>query len=384
MIKVTMFGKGCALSPRPRLAMTTALLIAMLSTTGCAFAPGSHMDYQAETADIDELVDIQPITPGLVASYRAMHSHSGHPMPAELREAIDEYVYRVGKGDVLDIIVYDHPELTSPAGEERGAVEAGNLVRNDGTLFYPYIGRVNVSGLTLDEIRDLLTRRLSTYLTDPQVDVKVAAFRSKHVYISGEVGTPGQLPITTEPLTVLDALSQVGGATSRANWHRVILTRDGQETQISLYALMRKGDQRENHLLRDGDVIHITSAEDQGVAVMGQVLRPGNVALGNERLTLTNAISRSGGINETSAEASGIFVIRSKPESEQQLATVYQLDVKNAAAFTLGQRFILEPGDIVYVTTAPVARWNRVISLLLPSVELPGSIVDTSSDISDR
>jgi polysaccharide export outer membrane protein len=147
---------------------------------------------------------------------------------------------------------------------------------------------------------------------------------------------------------------------------------------------MRKGDQRENHILRDGDVIHITSAEDQGVAVMGQVLRPGNVALGNERLTLTNAISRSGGINETSAEASGIFVIRSKSESEQQLATVYQLDVKNAAAFTLGQRFILEPGDVVYVTTAPVARWNRVISLLLPSVELPGSIVDTSSDISDQ
>jgi len=365
-----------------RLGWLPATLIAAL-LSGCAWAPGSHMDYQAESAPIDELVDVQPITPGLVATYREEVAAAGHAMPENLRQAVDSYVYRVGPGDVLDIIVYDHPELTIPSGEQRSAAEAGNLVRNDGAIFYPYIGQVQVEGKTLDEIRSLLTRRLSEYIADPQVDVKVAAYRSKSVYVTGAVNTQGKLPITTDPMTIRDALSEAGGASVNANWHRAILTRDGVETPISLYALLRQGDQRENRLLRDGDVLHVTSAENQGVSVMGQVIRPGNVALGNERLTLTDAISRAGGINETTAEASGIFVVRSKPEGSQQLATVYQLDVRNAAAFSLGQRFTLEPKDVIYVTTAPVARWNRVISLLLPTVNLPGTVANTSSDVRD-
>ncbi|WP_192034476.1 polysaccharide export protein [Halomonas sp. YLGW01] len=360
-----------------------SLLVTIVSLSGCAWAPGSHLDYEIDTAPSDDLVDIQPITPGLVAAYREAMSQQAAPQSPELAAAIDGYVYRVGKGDILDIIVYDHPELTIPAGSDRSAAEAGNQVRSDGTIFYPYIGQVDVLGKTLDDIRRVLTRRLAAYIAEPQVDVRVAAFRSKKVYVSGAVAQPGALPITDVPMTIPDAISQAGGATQEANWHRAILTREGQEMPLSLYGLLRKGDQRQNHLLRDGDVLHVSSAENQTVAVMGQVIRPGNFALGNERLSLTDAISRAGGINEASAEASGIFVVRSESPKSNRLATVYQLDVSNAAAFTLGQRFILEPRDIIYVTTAPVARWNRVISLLLPSVALPGTVADTSSDVRD-
>ncbi|WP_458527199.1 polysaccharide export protein [Onishia taeanensis] len=368
----------CSLGKR----LSTVIMVVALS--GCAWAPGSHVSYETESAPIDDLVDIQPITPGLVATYREAMSQQATSRSPELEEAIDDYVYRVGKGDILDIIVYDHPELTIPAGSDRSAAEAGNQVRSDGTIFYPYIGQVDVLGKTLDEIRAVLMHRLADYIAEPQVDVKVAAFRSKKVYVSGAVSAPGAVAITDVPMTIPDAISQAGGATQEANWHRAILTRNGKEMPLSLYALMRQGDQRQNHLLRDGDVLHVTSAENQAVAVMGQVLRPGNIPVGNERLSLTDAVSRAGGINETSAEASGIFVIRGKEASDEQLATVYQLDVSNAAAFSLGQRFTLEPRDVVYVTTAPVARWNRVISLLLPSVNLPGSIADTSNDIRDQ
>ncbi|WP_088743916.1 polysaccharide biosynthesis/export family protein [Cobetia sp. QF-1] len=81
--------------------------------------------------------------------------------------------------------VYDHPEFTPPAGGEREAVEAGNLVRNDGTLFYPYIdiGRVKVSGMMLGDVRSMMTRRVSQYLMDPHLDVKVAAFHPKYIYM---------------------------------------------------------------------------------------------------------------------------------------------------------------------------------------------------------
>ncbi|WP_404297285.1 polysaccharide export protein [Halomonas sp.] len=349
---------------------------------GCAFAPGSHMDYRSETAPIDELVNVEPITPGLLASWHAEKVDPSASNPA-LQEALADYEYRIGSGDVLSIIVYDHPELTNPGGTERSAAEVGNRVQADGTFFYPYIGRVTAEGKTIDEIRQELTRRLASFITEPQIEVSVAAFNAKKVYLSGEVSEPKSLPITSIPLTLVDAISQVGSANPGADWHAVYLNRNGQQEQISLYALMRNGDMTQNRLLQPGDILHVPSAENQAVAVMGQVRLPGNISLGNERMSLTDALARSGGINETSASASGIFVIRSNDPGSAKLATVYQLDVRNAAAFTLGSRFALEPQDVVYVTTAPVARWNRVISLLLPSIRLPGATAESLTDARD-
>jgi polysaccharide export outer membrane protein len=65
------------------------------------------------------------------------------------------------------------------------------------------------------------------------------------------------------------------------------------------------------------------------------------------------------------------------------MATVYQLDISNAVALNMGTHFPLEPQDVVYVTSAPLARWNNVISLLLPSISLPGTVAETSSDVGD-
>lgn len=356
-----------------------AVLIGVLALSGCSLAPGGHMDYNTQAAPIDDLVDVQPITPGLIASMPRAGDRAT-PMPAELRQAIDAWQYRIGPGDVLTIIVYDHPELTIPAGSERRAEDAGNQVRNDGTIFYPFVGRLQVAGMTLEEIRQILTQRLSAVIQEPQVDVNIAAFRSQKVLVSGEVDEPGSVPVTTVPLTVADAISQVGGAAEGANWHEVYLTRNGVEERLSLFSLLREGDQSQNRLLQDGDVLHVPSSENQAVAVMGQVRTPGNVRLGNERLSLSDVLARAGGVNETAAEPSGIFVIRGNGLDSERLATVYQLDISNAAALTLGSGFAMQPSDVVYVTTAPIARWNRVISQLLPSIRLPGVTADSVND----
>lgn len=369
-----------------RLRRRTGILPLLLvgSLAGCAMAPGGNIDYDADPPPIDHLVNIEAITPELVTAYRReINGDIASLMPLRLREEIGDYEYRVGPGDVLSITVYDHPELTIPAGGERSAEETGNVVQRDGTIYYPYIGRVRVEGRTVEEIRRTLTYRLANFITEPQIEVRVAGYRSKKVYISGAVGSPGTLPITNEPLTVLDAISAVGGAADNANWHQVVLNRDGRKEELSLYALLRQGDQTQNRLLRDGDVLHLPTLESQNVAVMGQVRTPGNLNLGNERITLTDALARAGGVVETSAKPSGIFVIRTMPEESDKIATVYQLDISNATALTMGTHFPLQAKDVVYVTSAPLARWNNVISLLLPSVVLPGSLAGTATDINE-
>lgn len=356
-----------------------ALLLGAGWLAGCSLAPGGHIPYRADIAPIDDLVDIQPITPGLVATYRREISQAS-AMSESLRQAMDSWIYRIGPGDVLSIIVYDHPELTIPAGSERSATEAGNLVQQDGTIFYPFIGRVRVAGMTQAEVQSMLSRRLAEYLTEPQVEVRVADYRSQQVLISGAVGNPGPVPITNEPLTLADALSQVGGLGESANWHEVRITRDGQQEVVSAFDLLRNGDQRLNRLLRDGDAIHVPTSDSQAIAMMGEVGSPGYIPLGNERLSLTDALARAGGLNREAAEPTGIFVIRGQEEGDK-LATVYQLDITNAVALNLGSRFTLQPSDVVYVTAAPLARWNRVISLILPSARLPGAAASSVGDL---
>jgi polysaccharide export outer membrane protein len=126
--------------------------------------------------------------------------------------------------------------------------------------------------------------------------------------------------------------------------------------------------------------VHVSRNDQQKVFVLGDVKRAGSVTLNRYGLNLAQALSDTGGLNENTADANGVFVLRkSNLEQTGVLANVYQLHAKNIAALVLAEQFELQPHDIVYVTSAPLARWNRVISLLLPSV----ATVDNLNDINN-
>jgi len=327
----------------------------------------------SESVDILERVNLYPLTADKMAAYKKPRQSA--QINPELDAKLAAYEYRVGAGDILNVTIWDHPELTIPAGSYRSASESGNWVHADGSIFYPYIGFVPVAGKTVVEIRAMLTKKLAKYIETPQVDVNVAAFRSKKTYITGEINKPGQQFITNVPLTLLDAVNNAGGLAEDADWRNVTLTRQGVEQKLSLHALMQRGDLTQNRLLVPGDIVHVPRNDGQKVFVMGEVNEPKLLKIDRAGMSLTEALSNVGGINQLAADATGIFVVRANRSAEtgseaknNTIADIYQLDISNAAALVIGTEFELQPYDIVYVTAAPITRWNRVIGQILPTV----------------
>ena len=394
----------------PKLILPLSLLILL---TGCV-TPGSHLSLENKNVisepSFDDLsdeekqkvpveqVNVYPLSNTFVSAYAQQNSaaQGATRVNPELDQAISNYEYFVGTGDILNVTIWDHPELTIPAGSYRSATEAGHWVHADGQIFYPYIGFVSVEEKSVVEIRADISKRLSKYIESPQVDVNIAAFRSQNAYITGEVKTTGKQAINNVPLTLLDAINNAGGLTGDADWRNVTLTRNGETEVLSLYRLMQKGDLTQNRLIKKGDIVHVPRNDDQKVFVLGDVKTPEMLKIDRAGMTLTEALSSVGGINELSADATGIFVVRSgqrdtvnepflksvrdnaPTEQNQQnetngrpetiVANIYQLNIKDAAGLMIGTNFKLEPYDVVYVTAAPIERYNRVIRQLLPTI----------------
>ena len=99
--------------------------------------------------------------------------------------------------------------------------------------------------------------------------------------------------------------------------------------------------------------------------------------MGSHGLTLTRALGEVGGMNQSIADATGVFVIRKAFDDVQKPIHVYQLNLRDATAYAMGNEFNLRANDVVYVTAAPVARWNRVVSQLTNSITNVNSLDNT-------
>ena len=372
----------------------TLLAALVVGTSACTIVPGSNMSSINSRWFDDTPEDYTPATINTnyipINATVLSHLNTATPISASpnlaLQQALADYEYRIGPSDVLTIIVWEHPELTIPAGSFRTAAEGGNEVKADGTVFYPYAGNISVAGLTTNEVKTLLENSLSSVIKKPQIDVRVASFNSQRVYVTGSVMQPGIIPISSTPLTLVDAIERLGGLSNTAAWGTVTLTRNGVASNISLRSLYEDGRWAENLLLQDGDLIHVPRNDAEKIFVLGEVNRPLSLRMSRNGTSLAEALAEANGINENRADGRGVYVLRNTGITKDAdglpvyQATIYNLNAASAVGFMLADKFPLEARDIVYVSPAPITRWNRFLSQLLPSIIATDTLGDVENN----
>ncbi len=340
-----------------------------LGASGCAaVGPGMHVSGSAVEARGTEKapITITELSPALLTAQAEARARAATTRPRDPQAGQPgPYLYRIAPHDILSVTVWDHPELTIPAGEYRAADLAGNVVQGDGTVFYPHVGVVEVAGRTLPEIRALFTQRLKKWVENPQLDVRVVGYRGQKVQVSGEVVQPSTVPITDVPLRVQDAIAQAKGL-GPAAWPRgLTLTRGGVVHALDLQAAYAEGDRSQDWLLQDGDLLHVPSREQHKVFVLGEVRKPSSKVMVRGAMSLAEAIGDSEGFDPLSANPGAVYVFRGRYEAP----SVYRLDASNADALLLAVQFQLEPLDVVYVAATRLTDWNRLVQQVLPTIQ---------------
>ena len=355
----------------------TAILSICFTLGACAF-PGQ---YFGADHDIDASISgangvgytLLPIDSVSLRALKSSNNDRQEIVSSDSQHEQSVYVYKIGIGDLVRVTVWDHPELTNPAGNTTGQLQ-GQVVLPDGTFYFPFLNKVQAVGRTTDEIRIEMTRNLEKFIRSPQVDVYIQpnGFRSQKIYVSGEVGQPGFFPITDVPLRLSDAIAQAGGLSKEADLSNVTLQRNNQTVVLDAYKLLYQGDLSQNILLQNGDVLNIPDRRLRKVFLMGEVVQPSSFVMPVGKLTLAEVLSDIGGINQNTANAQQVYVIRQAAvdvASEPEL-NIYHLDSTSPTSVLYADQFEMQPRDVVYVDPVRLVRINRLLGTILPSLQL--------------
>ena len=313
--------------------MKAALLSLLLTTTAVAAQPAKTFDPRQTVA-----------APAFASAAHA--KGIDREMFAPSKEP-----FRVGPGDKLEI------EILGGDSTRRTA-----LIGPDGKLYYDLAPGIDVSFLTLDDIRQELEKQLAGYYREPQVSVTMAEVRSKRVSVLGRVNKPGIYPLT-RPTTIVDAVSQAGGLfTPRfsgtteelADLDHSFIIRSRKMIPVNFAQLLRGGDMGQNIYLEPNDLIYLPSALNKQINVIGAVRQPRAVGFSKE-MSLAAAISAALG-PVPGADLRRVAIVRgslAKPE----VAVVDFVAIQQGKAPDVR----IEPRDIIYV---PTSRWLSLSHLV--------------------
>lgn len=188
-----------------------------------------------------------------------------------LAGAANAAAYTMTPGDHLQVVFYGHEDLTAPKG---GGTGTPYIVRPDGKVTFPLVGEMNTAGKTVEDFTKELTEAYSAYLVEPRITINILKLGTTRVYVLGEVRAPGMYELDKSH-RVLDALGAARGFTDKSAKKHIYLVRAGSNKaeELDILAYMKKGQQKHNVELGEGDCLYLTSNKKVNVLqLVGQVV----------------------------------------------------------------------------------------------------------------
>lgn len=354
---------------KQRLTRSGVLILPLLLAACANLEPGMRLNAPTTKGQAaTPTPTIVQITPALLETQKA--DKALQPLQSVNKLMGVAKPYLIGNGDQLSILVWDHPELNIAAAGAQALTNSGAqspaafLVDQGGMVQFPYVGAIKLAGLTELQARKVLADKLIKAIKKPDITLRVLSFRSQKIYIDGEVKTPGNQAIDDVPMTLLEAVSRAGGFLPSSDQSNIVVTRGGMQYPINLPLLVRRGVDPSSVMLDNGDLVRVRSRDENKVYVLGEVNVAKALPMNNGKLSLAEALGEAGGVNQLSSSARQIYVIRNASATEP---VVFNLDASSPVALALADNFELNPRDVVFIDASGLARFNRIISLILPA-----------------
>ena len=267
----------------------------------------------------------------------------------------ENFEYRLGPGDLVNIKVWRRPELS----------QENIMVSPDGLIAIPRIGSINVLNCTQEEVQKMITVKLEPLYVEPEVTVWVREFHNNKAFVLGRVGKPGVVNFPGKG-TLLEGLALAGGLPDQGKLTRCAIIR-GKENVIwiDLQDLLKNGNMALNAQIANNDVIFIPELNDELIYVMGEVINPGAIQL-KDGMNILKAIMLAGGMNKN-ANSEKVFVIRQQNVNGDVIKVDFKKLIEKG---DFSQNFALLPDDIVFVSPTGMAKFNYTIDKLTPALQV--------------
>lgn len=285
-------------------------------------------------------------------------------------------------GDVLGLSIWENVDDGLLASLGSSSTQLQEIqVDSAGYIFVPYAGRVRAAGNSPDQLRQIITDRLSQQTPDPQVTVARVAGDGATVSVMGKVVSQGVFPIERPTRTLSAMLAKAGGVAIEPEIAVVTVKRGNESGKVWLTDLYSAPSN--DIALRPGDII-LVEEDQRSFTALGALGGQTRVPLGNEMINAVEAIAMVGGLNSNLADPTGVFILRDEPESvasrvlgkpvvgTQRMA--YVLDLTRPNGLFLARDFLIRDEDTVYVTEAPYVQWQKTIGAITGGLNSANSV----------
>ena len=294
----------------------------------------------------------------------------------------------VGRGDALDISVWEAPPAvlfgsivsSAPSSSATATMPVGRnielpeqVVDSTGRISVPFAGSVQAAGRTTEQIERDIVARLRGKAHMPQAIVRLARNASANVTVVGEVTNSSRIPLSARGERLLDAIAAAGGVKQPVTKTSIQLTRGNTVMMLPMERII--GDPSQNIILRPDDVV-TAIYQPYSFTALGAVKNNAEISFEGTGLTLSQALGRIGGLDDNRANIRGAFIFRFEdplalPDevragatiaSNGRIPVIYRVDLRNPVTFFAAQSFPVRDKDIIYVSTAPGADFQKFMN----------------------